>query len=404
MNDRDHVPDGRRLSRRSLLLGGGAGLGIGMLAGGAATVSVTAATQASAPPTAAEDSSTAKGTRVPSRGATQAGVARPATPQAHTLVMVADLDGAPSGADVRAAIALLGDAADAATDPTRADPLLLPDGVGDLSITIGMGPRLVRILDPALPGAAELPIFAGDTSLTAELTGGDLLISVCASDAAVVPGVAAALLGAVPGARRRWSQAGVRGTGTGTVARNPLGYLDGVIVPRTSEERAANVWIGSGPAAGGTIAVIRRLRLDITRFHAQPVAGQDRVIGRTRIDGAPLSGGAPSDEADLTAKTPEGEYLVPLRSHVRAAHPSFTGSALMLRRSYAYSNAVGAGAAPDDGLLFISFQNDLDAFVRTQHRLDETDDLMGFATTTASGSFLILPGRKDDSPLGASLS
>src|SRR5690606_8931839 len=105
-----------------------------------------------------------------------------------------------------------------------------------------------------------------------------------------------------------------------------------------------------------------------------------------------------TDAGDLTAKTPTGEYLIPLHSHLRAAHPSFTGSALMLRRGYGYANPLGADDAPDEGLLFMCFQNDLDVYIRTQHRLDETDDLMAFSTTTASASFLIVPGRTGDAP------
>jgi dye decolorizing peroxidase len=244
-------------------------------------------------------------------------------------------------------------------------------------------------------------VFRSDEGLAAEAAGGDLLIAVYASDAAALHPVADRVLAAIPGARRRWAQQGVRGSGTGTVVRNPLGYHDGIIVPHTEDELAESVWIPSGPAAGGTVAVIRRLRLDISGFGALAPAAQDRVIGRERASGAPLSGGTRDDQVDLGAKTPEGEYLIPARAHARAAHPSFTGSPLMLRRGYAFSNA---GPERDDGLLFVCFQNDLQTFVRTQHRLDETDDLMAFTRATASASFLILPGRVGGAPLGASLS
>ncbi|MDF2492558.1 MAG: Dyp-type peroxidase [Microbacterium sp.] len=398
--DERHGRSENRISRRGLLIGAGAGLGFGVLGGGvAATVVGGTGVPASSP--APEPT---RGGRVPSRGATQAGIARPATPQTHGLVVVADLPGVADAGGALTAIAALGEAVDAATDPERADPLVLPDGVGDLTVTIGIGPRLVRMIDPALPGAAELPLFAGDASLAPDLRGGDILIAVYASDAAAIHPVADAVLTAVPEARRRWAQQGVRGAGTGTVVRNPLGYHDGVIVPRSEDELATNVWIPTGAAAGGTVAVVRRLRLDVGSFHALPPTEQDRVIGRSRRDGAPLSGGELHDDADLTAKTPEGEYRVPLRSHVRAAHPSFTGSALMLRRGYGFSNAVAPGQARDDGLLFMCFQNDLDVFVRTQQRLDETDDLMRFAIPTASASFLILPGRTGAAALGSTLS
>jgi dye decolorizing peroxidase len=320
-------------------------------------------------------------------------------------VVVADVPDSAGSAAVLSLLAAVGDAVDRITDPSRADPLVVPDGPGDLAVTIGIGPRLVTALDPALPGATALPAFASDGALDPRLTGGDLLVAVYSSDASVLHGVADAVLTAAPAATRRWSQVGVRGAGEGTIARNPLGFHDGVIVPRTPEELAENVWIGTDVAGAtdATVAVIRRLRLDVSRFHAQPLDEQDRVIGRRRTDGVPLSGGGPTDQVNLTAKTPEGDYLVPLRSHVRAAHPSFTGSALMLRRGYTFSNAVAPGEAPDDGLLFMCYQRSLDTFTRTQQRLDETDDLMGYATATASASFLIVPGSRDGEPLGSRL-
>jgi dye decolorizing peroxidase len=170
------------------------------------------------------------------------------------------------------------------------------------------------------------------------------------------------------------------------------------MVPHGEDELAENVWIAAGPAAGGTLCVVRRLRLDVAGFADRPVAERDAIIGRHRTDGSPLSGGARDDEVDLRAKTEAGDYLTPAHSHVRAAHPSFTGSRLMLRRGYAF------GTEPDDsGLMFICFQNDLDTFVKTQQRLDEVDDLMAFAEPTASASFLVLPGFGRETPLGAAL-
>ncbi|GGH40889.1 Dyp-type peroxidase [Microbacterium album] len=389
---------GPTISRRGLLVGGGVGASLGLAAGGLAGLLGARATTTPGDdfPTAGEGAGP-----VPARGRHQAGIARPDTPQRHTVLVVADLDGEPDAAAVRAALAAAGDAVDALTDPGRADPDVLPDGPGDLTITIGIGPRLVRAIDPALPGADPLPAFAGDELIGPEVVGGDLLVSACATDAAPLALVTDAVLDAIPGARRRWGQSGTRGAGEGTVARNPLGYHDGVIVPHGDAELDANVWIPDGPAAGGTIAVVRRLRLDVAAFRSLAPEARDHVIGREHRSGAPLSGGSLHDEADLTAKTPEGEFLVPLRSHVRAAHPSFTNSALMLRRGYAYSN--GTAGEPDEGLLFVCFQRDLETFVRTQLRLDETDDLMRFVTTTASASFLVLPGRTGDDPLGAAL-
>lgn len=383
------------VTRRGLLWGGGIGLGLGAVGGALAAASARPRTS---PDPAA--SPTPQG-RVVARGIHQAGIARPATPQKNTVVVVADVPSPIGASEVRGALEALGSAVDRLTD--GADAAVLPDGPGDLTITVGVGPRWVSMLDPQLPGASGLPVFASDGPLNPGLSGGDLLLSVCGSDAGVLHAVAAALLDAVPAAVRRWSQTGVRGAGEGTIVRNPLGYHDGIVVPRTDAELDANVWITDGPAAGGTIAVVRRLRLDVARFRGESAERQDAIVGRRRADGVPLSGGGPTDAVDLRAKTPEGDYLVPARSHARAAHPSFTDSALMLRRGYAYSNATAGGTDADDGLLFVCFQRELETFVRTQHRLDEVDDLMTYATVTASASFLVLPGRTTDGTWGSAL-
>lgn len=384
------------VSRRGLLLGG-AGLGLGLLAGAGAALTIGSGSEADA----GAGMRSADTLAVPARGLHQAGIDRPATPQRSALILAVDLPLADTAAAVRSALAAAGEAVEDCTGPS-ADPALLPDGPQDLTVTIGLGPRLVRTIDPSLPGADDLPEFAGDDAIPGHARGGDLLIALYATDPTVLPGVAAHLTDAVPGARSRWQQSGFRGPGEGTVARNPLGYQDGVMVPH-GEELDDAVWIADGPAAGGTIAVIRRLRLDIDAFHDLDRTARDGVIGRERVSGAPLSGGDLHAAADLTAKTPEGEYVIPARSHVRAAHPSFTGSPLMLRRSYGYRNTMSPTGAPDDGVLFVCFQNDLGVFTRTQHRLDEVDDLMTFAAPTASATFLILPGRAGEEPLGASL-
>lgn len=349
------------------------------------------------------------GGRVEPHGVHQAGIARPATPQPHGVMAVLDLAGTPAAADLRSVCARLGEAITAMTAPsgTGGEPaeVGLPDGPGDLTVTVGIGPRLISALDTALPGAEELPAFASDRGLSAERTGGDILISAYSSNPNDADHAVRALAERVPDASIRWVQRLFRGPGRGTVTRNPLGFHDGIIVPHGEAELDEHVWIPEGPFAGGTICVVRRLRLDSSRFRAEPGARQEAIIGRRRLDGSPLSGGDPDDEADLLAKTQEGHFVVPARSHVRAAHPSFTGSGLMLRRGYSFDDGVSTDdpSIRDAGLMFTCFQRELRTFVQTQHRLDETDDLMDYATATASATFLILPGFDPGRPLGDTL-
>lgn len=407
------------VSRRELLFGTG-----GAIAGLAATAAGIAATGALGGPDAYGRTLTSGGsgtdTREPSSdgveatGPTQAGIARPATPQRFGLIAVLDLPDGPAALGPR--LAALGAAILTVTNgggPNGAGPndaVPLPDGPGDLTVTVGLGPRLVAGIDPGLPGATELPSFAGDGSMDPRRQGGDLLLALHGSDPLALPTALRELRATLGDTALRWSEPCFRGPGEGTVVRNPLGFHDGIVVPHGEDELAREVWLptaddgGDPRVAGGTVCVVRRLVLDTERFAGLAPEGQDAVMGRRRSDGAPLSGGTLSDDVDLHAKTPAGEYLVPARSHARAAHPSFTGSGLMLRRGYTFATPAVGDDPGETGLLFVCFQRELDTFVRTQHRLDETDSLTDFVTPTASATFLVLPGFDESRPLGSTLS
>lgn len=380
----------------------GLGTGIGLAGGFAGAGAFTSPDGPGATPGAREAAATDRPAGVPPHGRHQAGVDRPGTPQRHGSVLILALP-ALTGATPRVATTLrdlcatAGEAVTAVTSDGAQRTGLL-DGPGDLSVTIGLGPRLLQLVDASLPGAEDLPAFAGDEGITAEHRGGDLLVAAYSSDPNDAELAARWVAAQLPGAQPKWSQRGFRAPGAGTVTRSPLGFHDGVIVPRGEAELDEHVWLADGPLAGATICVVRRLRLDTTRFRDESVARQEEIVGRRRQDGSPLSGGGPDDEVDVLAKSPTGALLTPARSHVRAAHPSFTDSHLMLRRGYSYDNG-----GDDSGLMFICFQRELRTFVQTQHRLDETDDLMAYATPTASGTFLILPGLDTGRPLGSSL-
>jgi len=359
-------------SRRLLLAAGTAGAA-GVLAGpsGAAATSPARPVDESA---------------VEPHGDHQAGITRPDTAQDHCTVAVCDLN----PATVFSVLAALGTRIAALTRGGDAALGGLPPAT--LTITVGLGPRVVTAVDPALPGATDLPVFAHE-DISPSDRGGDLLLQVCAMDPLVVSLAVTALLTAL-NTTARWQAHGSRGAPldeTGA-CRNLLGFGDGIAGPRTDTELSENVWLG-GRLAGGTLAVVRRITLDTAGFLRQPLARQEAVIGRRRDNAEPLSGGGPRAGIDLGAKTPEGEYLIPADAHVRIAHPLTNGTGLMLRRGY---NTA-------DGLLFISFQRELRTFTATQSTMDERDALMRFSTVTATGTFLILPGFTPDEPLGTSL-
>ncbi|MFJ9587290.1 Dyp-type peroxidase [Streptomyces acidicola] len=383
MHPAEHHP-----SRRMLLNVTGTMVAAGLTAG---------CTSGSGQPGRPAPAAAAAPTPVAPTGRHQAGITFPQPAQGNLLAVVADL-----GADVAPGplLAELGQAISKLTAGT--DPRLLGLEPGDLTVTVGVGPRLVRTVGASLPGAADLPRFSRER-IAPRARGGDLLIQICASDAVLLSVVAAALLDQV-GDRidERWRQSARRGAnvplGNGfTAPRNSLGFIDGIVGPHTKAEQRRDLWLADPPqVAGGTLAVVRRMELDLPRFAALSVAEQEAVFGRRRGSGVPLSGGAVASGPQLGAKTPDGRYLVPVDAHVRRANPAVVGVGHMLRRSYNTDE-------PAPGLLFISFQNDLRTFTATLTHMDTSDALLEFTTTTASATFLILPGFDRQRPLGSRL-
>ncbi|TPX00534.1 hypothetical protein FJ656_32310, partial [Schumannella luteola] len=159
------------ITRRALLSGAGA---TGIVALG--TAGVLAASRAG---TGAD----ATGSAVAAAGPHQAGIDRPALPQQHCLLVIADVD---TGA-LRASLASLGARVAEVTSHPAGLADLTPDGPGDLTVTVGLGATaLAATAHPELADLVTLPDFAGDAQLPATRRGGDLLVSVNASDPSVL--------------------------------------------------------------------------------------------------------------------------------------------------------------------------------------------------------------------------
>lgn len=379
----------KMISRRTLLLGAGASaVGGGLLTLGA--------TQMAQPADDTEEPSPDTTPIADPRGAEQAGISRPATPQPHALIIVADVD----TTGIWEALAELGTHILELVDGNH--PTILTDGPGDLSVSVGVGPRILGASSQggSLTDLLAMPTYRGDELLPDNALGGDILLSIHSSNPVDLEPVYRFLQESLPGFSLQWSQMGFRGPGDKGVARNPFGYHDGVTVPRSEEDLKQNVWIPSGPLKGGTICVLRSFLLDTQGFRSLPPARQDGVMGRAKVSGIPLGGTKLHEDANVSAKTPTGDFVIPADSHVRAAHPSFTGSKLMLRRSYSFTRPDPEMGSLDQGLVFISFQNDIRTFILTQQRLDEIDALMEFSTPVATAAFVMLPGFDENTPLG----
>jgi dye decolorizing peroxidase len=189
-------------------------------------------------------------------------------------------------------------------------------------------------------------------------------------------------------------------TGQPMTARNLMGQIDGSRNPKPQEPdfrrrifvpsktpKAEHAWM-----AGGSYAVVRRIRMLLDDWEQLPLAQQERVIGRRKSDGAPLTGGTETSEIALDATGADGKLVVPDNAHARISAPEQNGGAAMLRRPFSFHDGIGADGTPDAGLLFICWQADpLRGFVPVQRKLDRGDALSPFIRHESSGLFAV-PG------------
>src|SRR5215208_4381524 len=98
--------------------------------------------------------------------------------------------------------------------------------------------------------------------------------------------------------------------------------------------------------------------MTIEIWDRQPLREQERVIGRTKAEGAPLSGGNEFDQPDFTMKGRGDEPLVATDAHVRMVHSDNNGGAKMLRRGYNFVDGSNGLGRMDAGLFFLAFLRD----------------------------------------------
>ncbi|KUF08233.1 Dyp-type peroxidase [Leucobacter sp. G161] len=413
-----------RLSRRALLTGGAVGAGIGALLGGAGGVAggytLAGQERANEPgfdpsvQPALGDLTEAPGfggEALPCHGRHQAGIISvPATHVRHiayTLRSETDRE-----AITRMLRILTGDieALTAGVGPLADPEPELAARPARLSITVGVGQRLVDRVDPAKRPAwlAPLPKFQLD-QLGNGFDDGDLLLIVQADDPLPVAHAARMLHRDLDRfAEIAWIQQGFRQSrgseAKGTTMRNLMGQVDGTVNPEPADaDFDPLIWIGAGDGqpwlAGGSAFVLRRIRMELDTWDRVDRPGREQTIGRTLSDGAPINDptGGEHAPADFDAKNALGLPIIPSAAHIRRAK-SDDPSERIVRRAVNYDDGQEAG------LLFGCYQRDpLKQFVPIQQRLDEADMLNEWVTHTGSAVFAVLPGFTSGQTLGAAL-
>ena len=414
------------LTRRGLLGLAGAGAA-GLALGGAAGVAATAAVLGAA-------STADPGTHYPFFGTHQAGIVTPAQDRLHFAAF--DMSPSATRADL---ISLLADWTAASARMTQgqqigdgavdSDLLAPPDDTGEaqglppsgLTITFGFGPGLFADATGAdrfglaartPPLLTQLPRFAGDALVPAS-SGGELCIQACADDPQVAVHAIRNLSRIAFGrAALRWSQLGFGRTSststTQVTPRNLFGFKDGTanIKAEQTADVDADVWVAAsdGPAwlAGGSYLVARKIRMIIENWDHTQLGEQQRVIGRDKGQGAPLSGGTEFTEPDFHAKAADGATKIDQAAHVRLAHPDLNKGIRLLRRGYNFVDGNDDLGRLDAGLFFISYQRSPEQFIAVQRNLAH-DAMNEYIKHVGSAIFAVPPGARTGQSIGASL-
>lgn len=405
----DHQHDGQLLvSRRGLLLGGAA-------AGGGAAIALTADRMGALPlaPRQAREADGLHGTRtIPFHGPHQSGIDTPVG--AHAAYVALDLHDDTDAQALGRMMRLLtddsrrlsaGQGALADTEPELAE---VPAA---LTVTFGFGEELVKRAGgtSAVPSWLKpLPPFSID-KLEERWNGGDLLIIASGDDPVTVAHAIRMLLkDARAFASVRWRQDGFRraygSEPSGTTMRNLFGQIDGTTnpAPGTAEFESV-VWSSDRWLTGGTSFVLRRIRLDLDTWDEVDPIGRSFSVGRRFHDGAPLTGNTEADVPDFEATTERGMTVISPVAHIARARPHLDHE-VIFRRSYNYDIEPHGSSVSESGLLFASFQADVDRqFVPIQQRLAEADLLNAWTTPVGSAVFAIPPGCDEDGFVGDTL-
>ena len=408
MTDQEQPGPAARPSRRQFL--GGALGAAGAVAVGAGGFAAGRAT--------ADDSSDPTASQVPFYGSHQAGISTAA--QDRLAFAAFDV----TTTDRLELMKMLGTWAAAASrmalgeqvGPVETHPQAPPADTGEamglhaanLTITVGFGPSLFDHrfgLAKHRPEALEqLPPLPGDL-LRRELSFGDIGVQACADDPQVAFHAIRNFARIARGtAVMRWSQLGFGKTASTSTAqatpRNLMGFKDGTRNIKNSDTKDLDeyVWVGDETdqpwMRGGSYLVTRRIRMLIENWDTDYLADQERVFGRIKDSGAPLTGTHEFDTPDFKAVDKDGKPVIDTRAHIRLAAHENNDGVRILRRGYSYTDGIDPVTGYlDAGLFFIAYQkNAHDQFVRLQHRLGQHDNLNEYIQHTSSALFACPPG------------
>lgn len=406
-------PVAEGVSRRTFFSGSAAMAGAGGLVLGAGGGAALGAGAAPKPLSDVELVAQRSAVAEPFYGVHQGGIATP--PQDHLVFSAFDLT-ATTPVELQLVLAKWSAAMAEMTagrpvgkvEPTRGQGVPVDTGEATdmgpqgLTLTLGFGPSLfdgrfgLEKFRPA--DFAQLPAMAGE-SLNPAMTGGDLCIQACANDPQVayhaVRNLARMARTAV---RTKWTVLGFGRASAGanqSTPRNLMGFKDGTRNITAPDELAEHVWVGGEAQqpwmVGGSYLVARKIHMLIETWDEDPIGDQQSIFGRSKKDGAPLSGTQEHDVPDFHAMA-AGSPVIPADSHIALVAHENNGGAKILRRGYNFTDGLDSVGRLDAGLMFLSFQRDPEQFVSLQRKLGSSDRLNEYIRHVGSGVFAVPAG------------
>ncbi|WP_104091505.1 iron uptake transporter deferrochelatase/peroxidase subunit [Arthrobacter sp. GMC3] len=275
-------------------------------------------------------------------------------------------------------------------------------GPQGLTLTLGFGPSLFDarfgLAKFAPIDFANLPAMAGE-ALDPAYTGGDLCIQACANDPQVAYHAVRNLARmARTSVKTKWTVLGFGRASAGPTQKTPrnlMGFKDGTRNVSGEADFAEHVWVGEEAGQpwmkGGSYLVARKIHMLIETWDEDPIGDQQSVFGRTKQEGAPLSGQSEHDVPDFHA-TVAGKAAIAPDSHIALAAHENNGGTKILRRGYNFTDGLDSVGRLDAGLMFISYQKNPEQFVALQRKLGSSDRLNEYIRHVGSAVFAIPAG------------
>lgn len=281
---------------------------------------------------------------------------------------------------------------------------------GKLTLTIGYGPSLFDErfgLGSKQPAPlVELPPLELE-NLDPAYTGGDIAIQACSNDAQVAFHAVRDLLRMGDGVvAPAWVERGFSRSVTtlspDVTTRNLIGFKDGTknIGPDQIDLQNDYIWVGDEAdqpwMKGGTYMVVRRIRIFLEEWDLNNLDEQQKIIGRFKANGAPLTGTGEFDVPDYDATDRSGSYVIPLNAHIRLAARAESAGFRIQRRGYNFADGLDPSSGQIfGGTFFIAFMKNPVQFIDIQETLAAEDALSPFISHVGSALFACPPGMPD---------